>query len=48
VSATNIRIVHPDLFIWKPESNIVEEVDNTIETEDIDGKTIDVKEITVR
>ncbi|ORY22915.1 hypothetical protein LY90DRAFT_515226 [Neocallimastix californiae] len=46
VSATNIRIVHPDLFIWKPESNIVEEVDNTIETEDIDGKTIDVKEIT--
>ncbi|ORX86502.1 hypothetical protein BCR32DRAFT_289932, partial [Anaeromyces robustus] len=45
-TATNVRLVHPDLYVWKVNDNSLEEVSKTIESEDINGKAIDIKEIT--
>jgi len=45
-TATNVRLVHPDLYIWKTNDNILEEVEHFVDSEDIDGKAINIKKIT--
>ncbi|ORX48927.1 hypothetical protein BCR36DRAFT_354014 [Piromyces finnis] len=45
-SVTNVRLVHPDLYVWNSDNSSLEEIDNNIESEDIEGKYINVSEIT--